>query len=299
MTIILQYKNCIDGLASAYIAETYYELTSRDYISVPVQYGEDIESIIENHVLLDSDVLFVDFSADRDTIKNLSNLYDSVTILDHHKTAEEALKGLDDEYDNVEIIFDMDRSGAMIAYDYFNSKVNLRLNVELFEHIQDRDLWKFEREDTKPIGAALHLVVDSNDTSSFDTFYRRFKDSPKSMIRDGYTLLLKQDMDVKSNISTNKTKTIYLNGYEFICLNLTQDISETGNALCIKYNKPAAMYFITNDNKVVFSLRSTDDLIDASEIAKSYGGGGHRNACGFTISINELSDILLDKKIKN
>ena len=33
----------------------------------------------------------------------------------------------------------------------------------------------------------------------------------------------------------------------------------------------------------MFSLRSTDDGLDVSEIAKQYGGGGHRNASGFTV----------------
>jgi uncharacterized protein len=37
----------------------------------------------------------------------------------------------------------------------------------------------------------------------------------------------------------------------------------------------------------VFSLRSTDSGIDVSEIAKLYGGGGHRNASGFRVSYQQ------------
>jgi nanoRNase/pAp phosphatase (c-di-AMP/oligoRNAs hydrolase) len=35
---------------------------------------------------------------------------------------------------------------------------------------------------------------------------------------------------------------------------------------------------------VSFSLRSSDDGEDVAEVAKQYGGGGHRNASGFTVS---------------
>jgi len=34
----------------------------------------------------------------------------------------------------------------------------------------------------------------------------------------------------------------------------------------------------------VFSLRSTDEGMDVSEIAKQYGGGGHAHASGFRLA---------------
>jgi len=45
----------------------------------------------------------------------------------------------------------------------------------------------------------------------------------------------------------------------------------------------AACYWDTPKGRV-FSLRSSDDGADVSEVAKQYGGGGHRNASGFTVS---------------
>lgn len=46
----------------------------------------------------------------------------------------------------------------------------------------------------------------------------------------------------------------------------------------------AACYWDTPNGRV-FSLRSTEDGPDVSEIAKSYGGGGHKNAAGFQMPI--------------
>ena len=40
----------------------------------------------------------------------------------------------------------------------------------------------------------------------------------------------------------------------------------------------------TTDSRNHFSLRSSDDGADVAEVAKQYGGGGHRNAAGFRVS---------------
>lgn len=44
----------------------------------------------------------------------------------------------------------------------------------------------------------------------------------------------------------------------------------------------AAMYAET-EKGVIWSLRSRNDGVDVSEVAKRYGGGGHKNAAGFTV----------------
>lgn len=44
-----------------------------------------------------------------------------------------------------------------------------------------------------------------------------------------------------------------------------------------------AVWKALGDNCEVFSLRSTADGTDVSEIAKQYGGGGHKNASGFRL----------------
>ncbi len=41
--------------------------------------------------------------------------------------------------------------------------------------------------------------------------------------------------------------------------------------------------------KTAWSLRSTEEGIDVSEIAKRHGGGGHRNAAGFRAEIAGLN----------
>ena len=45
----------------------------------------------------------------------------------------------------------------------------------------------------------------------------------------------------------------------------------------------AGACLVRSHDGVTYSLRSMDDRMDVSEIAKDNGGGGHRNAAGFRV----------------
>ena len=59
--------------------------------------------------------------------------------------------------------------------------------------------------------------------------------------------------------------------------------SEIGNALSDGHPF-AVVFFIRPDSKVVYNLRSKGtDAADVGSIARSHGGGGHKNAAAFTL----------------
>ena len=60
----------------------------------------------------------------------------------------------------------------------------------------------------------------------------------------------------------------------------------------------ALLWFERGDGITQFSLRG-DGSVDVSAIAKSFGGGGHHNAAGFQLSLEEgrnLVDSILRRK---
>ena len=61
-----------------------------------------------------SEVYILDFSYPRQVMESLLSQHVKVIALDHHKTAQEALLGLRGA------LFDMNRSGAMISWEYFH-----------------------------------------------------------------------------------------------------------------------------------------------------------------------------------
>jgi hypothetical protein len=100
-------------------------------------------------------VIFVDFSYKRPVLDAMSRKARSILILDHHKTAAEDLADLTvpPSFEawraaawngrlsaNVCMValFDMERSGAALAWDYFVGGKR----PDFIEYLQDRDLWR-------------------------------------------------------------------------------------------------------------------------------------------------------------
>ena len=75
----------------------------------------------------------------------------SITIIDHHISAEEDLSALLNS-GKINGIFDMNQSGAMLAWQWFNPEQSV---PQLIAHIQDRDLWLFNIDGTREITTAL------------------------------------------------------------------------------------------------------------------------------------------------
>lgn len=293
MVYIIAHKNCMDGLAAAAIVKKICDTVGLPCEVIFCNYGEENKLIMHKTYEISDTIYFVDFSIDREDILVLASQASRVVVLDHHKTAEEKLAGIEDEADgNLEVVFDMKKSGATITYDYFKPDYPRFF----FEYIEDRDLWKFELDMSKEVNEALRLLVTPNNIASF---WETIKDGHDggtvyTLKNTGSILVQKTDAMVMSKIT--KVKSLTLQGQEFMAINVTENISELGNTICTTYHKPALMYFITEDDDVVLSMRSMDGLPDVSIAAKALGGGGHRNAAGAKITLEDLP-LLLDSKL--
>ncbi len=95
-------------------------------------------------------VYLVDFSYRRPVLKEMCRKARSVLVIDHHTSAEQDLTGLEHEHNNLRVIFDMNKSGAVV-WEHFHDTPP----PQLFLYIQDRDLWRFELESTNDVYAAL------------------------------------------------------------------------------------------------------------------------------------------------
>lgn len=299
MIKIIYHKNCMDGLASAFIAKTTLGKKGLEVECIAIQYGEESILFGKNDkqqltkpLSKEDTIYFVDFSLKRHLMIELSLMVKEIIVLDHHKTAEENLRGLEEELENITIIFDMNKSGATLCYEYFfDSGLTKK---EVFNYIADRDLWKWEIPQSKEINEYLRFIIKPNDLESFENMYASFHESWFS--ENGSLLLSQINKQVASKVK--KVQDIKILDIDFKIINATENISELGNKICEEYNTPAIIYFITEDNQVVLSFRSLDTLPDISIVAAALGGGGHRNACGCTLSFNTFMK-LINEPIKN
>lgn len=267
--IIIYHAGCLDGFGAAYAAWTKYR-DNADYI--PAHYGDAPPHVANREVYI------LDFSYPADTLVKMGTQARTVTILDHHKTAQADIEPLLKRC----IIFgefDMNRSGAVMAWNHFHPNTEA---PRLLLHIQDRDLWQWKYALTKQITAGLMLIH-----REFTEWHQLVNDaaSYQRLIRTGEAIVEYQDACIKKVMDSEIPMEIVA-GHKVPFINCTHLISEIGNELA-KGHPFAALYFDTADARI-FSLRSANDGIDVSEIAKRFGGGGHYHAAGFKIKKTPL-----------
>jgi oligoribonuclease NrnB/cAMP/cGMP phosphodiesterase (DHH superfamily) len=228
-------------------------------------------------------LIFVDFSLKRDDMIKKSGHAASITVLDHHKTAEENLKDIEPELECAsEIIFDMNRAGCEIAWDYFMDSNKIKPMV--LEHIADRDLWLFKHNNTKEIS----LSVFSYEYTFENWDYLMNESNYAELVMGGEAIERKHMKDVKELFSNsliwrdikvgNKTHVVPTFNVPYF---YSSELGHYAMNTLSGYVPFSLCWYMDNEGKYKYSLRSLDTREDVSEIAKSFGGGGHRNAAGF------------------
>lgn len=216
-------------------------------------------------------IYVLDFSLQRDALLTLEAQGHEVLVLDHHKTAEEDLRGLSCAK------FDMGKSGARLAWEHFHPDTPIPKFVLA---VEDRDLWRFVIPHTKEILAAASLLKFK--FSEWDKFCNELEANYGDVVTKGEAILAYQQERAQSSAKKIGWRTIQ--GHKVPFLNSTSLISETLNhVLELNPEAPFAIsFFMGNDEKFIYSLRSRGDF-DVGAFAKTYGGGGHAAAAGFSL----------------
>ena len=279
--IVFYHANCTDGFGSAWAFKK--SLCAVDYGSnmefYPVSYGKPTPEITPGP---DVDIFILDFSYPRSVLSALSALVNTVTVLDHHKTAQEDLTGWEDKPKNLHIHFDMNRSGAGITWDHFNPG---RPRPRIINYIEDRDLWRFALERSVEINAPI-LLVPSGDFEAMDKMAVMVETDPDGVYKQGLILKTQKDIYVQQIAKEARKCSFETSPGEWVhglVANSTpQFASDVGDILAKRSLTFGATYFTDGEDRTVFSLRSIGDF-DVSKLARLFGGGGHKNAAGFTL----------------
>jgi uncharacterized protein len=96
----------------------------------------------------------------------------------------------------------------------------------------------------------------------------------------GHAIMRAKDKDTRE-LSENKFK-LNIAGHEVWAVNVPYTFSSDMGHLLGKGEPFAATYYFDGKD-YIFSLRSDDNGLDVSEIAKKFGGGGHKHAAGFKV----------------
>lgn len=270
--LVIYHAHCADGVAAAWAAWLYLN-DSAEYL--PGYYGMDLPDVEGK------DVYLVDFSFKRHQIHELAGKASSVTILDHHKSAIEDLQGVDLFRDNINLRHcTTEKSGCQITYDYFHNESR----PALIDVVADRDLWRFKLPNTK---AAMAWVMSHDLTIEvFDQLVREYDFFTARAVTTGEALLRAQEKNVKSCMK-HLTFIQFDNFSHMPAVNAGgMFASELGNMIVEKYQ--VALVYQIEKTRIKISMRSCDEGPDVSVVSQRYGGGGHRNAAGFSLDLTSI-----------
>jgi oligoribonuclease NrnB/cAMP/cGMP phosphodiesterase (DHH superfamily) len=254
-----------DGQGSAYAA---WKKFKNKAIYLPVNYGKPVPQMDDG-----AEVYIVDFSYKPEILLAMAERMEKVVVLDHHKTAQVDLESMA-SHPNLQISFDLTRSGASIAWEYFN-RAPL---PDLLKFIQDRDLWLFGYPESKPVHE--FLCSFSYSPELWDYFVNAM---PISYMVEQGNVLMRAREKIVSNLCYNAFES-ELDGHKVMAVNSPLYQSEIGHKLLDDCPDVAFVVIYSDPDKkrTVFSMRSKGDF-DVSVIAKAHGGGGHKNAAGFEV----------------
>lgn len=287
--VIVYHDPCDDGYGAALAAWRHFKGNA---LFLPWNYGKD-EQFAEEHLphLEDKEVYILDFSFSTPVMDAIIEKAHKTIWLDHHKTAFEKWLGKmppegrflhSDE--TLQIVLDNYRSGAMLAWDYFNGGES---PPQLYKHLDDRDRWQFKLANTNAVTFYLRSMAMCFPV--WDEILQRMQTAPgyDEVVRVGTGIeryFTAQMHQIDANCAV-PVKLIYPDGNTLHGwgANAGRLFSSDLGHLLAKRNHTFGLTWYQAENGIYrFSLRSVGDL-DVSAIAKHFGGGGHLNAAGFEL----------------
>lgn len=281
------YHNDADGKCAGFWVALSAGLTDLKYgyDQQFIEINYDMKFPIEN-IKQNEQIYIVDYSISPDEMRKLLEITKDVTWIDHHKTALE--KYADFEYPIRGIRYD-GIAGCMLTYCYIHHMtqrgeggiksfdLSMAEEAPMFtKYIADWDVWKFKYgDDTRNFITAFNSLDFNPQSENWNKFFI-FPDDA-GLIIDGQIMTRYRDGWARE-VCKSKGFSVELDGYKCFALNLPNCNSEYFKSID-DGTYDILMPFSFNGDKWTVSLYSK--TVDVSEIAKKYGGGGHKGASGF------------------
>jgi len=324
-TLTIYYHSpCSDGHAAAWAIKAHLGQLAK--YSAPGAYNIQFIPSVPGCQQIDPSVVnsdgseawFLDLMPSYRVLRELCASCSRVVVLDHHKTNLDICGSIFSEdfgiggwAANLELVFDMNRAGCQIAWDWITTQTqesNGSVPRPWFlEYIADRDLWTWLLPNSKLINSALFglkltitpdVIAEKLAPISTPEEQERFITNelmPYALAAEEFNNDLLRGACHKATecqlIVPTSEHTLTPSEYRvWLGTTIGSLRSDLGNQLC---NKPfadgqkpdlaAIWHYEFPADEWWVSLRSLDTGADVSAIAKLFGGGGHMRAAGFTL----------------
>lgn len=272
--LVMYHGGCDDGFGGA-LAAWLALGDSAEYVGL--EFGKEPPDVRGR------DVVMIDFFPYGREWLEKCGAY-KLTILDHHKTAEASLAGLPQKPEcvilgatKVSIVFDMSRSGATLAWEHFHPERGV---PEFFRYLEDRDLFR----NSLPGNAEFTMALRSYPQEF--RVWRQFLELDAFGGAAGVERLCKEGVAInrfyarKCREVAATARLVEVRGHAVPVVTCPWFM---GSDVCAELAKgrPFALYVYAKGEDLVWGARSDEAGLDVSEVAKSFGGGGHKHASGW------------------
>jgi oligoribonuclease NrnB/cAMP/cGMP phosphodiesterase (DHH superfamily) len=292
---LVTHKGCMDGSAAAILFLVAGGKRENIVFCHPSHYQMDdaVKDLMDS---TGNPILVVDTSISIELAEQIEFLKRDVTLLDHHKSADDLKKF---SWCSV----DHSRCGCLMFYDYIYRSIYVDQYTKVAKYSQlicavdDVDRWQHNIPESKKV-AFLHNILGQN------LFIDRFLKNPSIEFSDNEKYLLEIDESRRNQYIQEKkndlvviTKQIDGHQVRIGCVRADNHQSFLGNDICEDLNLNIDIALMIGLHSI--SLRGSSNCpVDLSALAKKNGGGGHKLAAGCSVSKilgEELLDLIMSK----
>lgn len=302
--VCIYHRNCDDGFCSAYLVWNHIAKKGQrciDYIDMnpSSKVDQDLLSRLDGKI-----VLIVDLSFSRQDLLEIKKVAKQLLVLDHHNSAMKELEGLEFA------IFDIDHCGASLFWFQYtiwlkaktqHTYVDLNDMPLLVRYIRDRDLWKFELPDSKDISSYIQTIPPIFESWNILDLLICDQESLKRIAFEGGVISRTKNRIINEFAGYAKEVWLYTSPdkndqirAKVVNCSVKNLVSETGHSILTceslkpesERAKVAILYTVFSDGGVLCQMRSIAPF-DCSLIAVAWGGGGHKQSCGFHTDIKD------------
>ncbi len=220
-----------------------------------------------------------------------------IFVLDHHESAYEKLKGTR-WAENCKL----DQSGAGLAMRFlihhqgYGGKLSKGMR-KLAEYVEDWDLRRFSMWKSREISLYITNMIDLYDfdkaCAAFDDLATLFENGVDHIASNAGSVI---ERCLHNRIESAKRR-VHMTRRGIPYVNVDQQLAEEALPVICKGHPYAVGWWMETTPhgslQVGLSVRADNKSGKALEFVKDYGGGGHPDRCGATISSMQLLELLL------
>ncbi len=274
--ICVHHAGCPDGFGAAWATWRAWD-RSGEFIA------RGHEDRLRGPQIEDSLLAFVDIAPHGHEIVELAEHAARLIVLDHHITASERLerdekvRAAMDEGGHL-LHFDMQHSGAVLAWQYFMPNEPI---PDLLRYVEDQDLWNWKLPDSDAVNAAI-----SSHPHDFDTWEMLASLPIPELVRQGESIVRSNSVEVSRAV--RQAAPVAIGPHRIEGVNARTNRAAIGHALAERkaFGQQWGCVYRIEGTRVHATLYSIGD-VDVAKIATSLGGGGHKNAAGFSVTLQD------------